>query len=180
MPLQLNSRGDVVREGIRQLECAALPTGLEWHVWWQEWSRHVEQKDGWERAIVDSITRLQKNQITLARMIRNYGDPSMLRYDSRGYVTGEESKDPAEFTREALSWFITQIRPALVTDAGQVRGGIPSWASILCRSVEGAYLQQARLGLELSAIRRKGYLTVNHSATVRNPDSFDQAGTETL
>lgn len=172
-------------EGLRQLEQACLPTSLEWHVWWNERQRFVEMTFGWERAICDSITRLQKNQITLARMVRNTGAAkSMIRYNSDGYIEGEEYRAPDEITREALVWFITQVKPSVVrtTPSGDTIAapGVPEWAVILARGVEGCFLQQARLGLELGAIRRKGYLTLNHSATVKNPESFKDDGMEVL
>src|SRR6267142_292051 len=111
MPLQVQN-GQVVKEGIRALEQACLPSSLEWHTWWLVWQREVEQKDGWERALVDAVSRLQKNQITLARMVRNEGEgKKMIKYNSDGYVWGEELRLPDEITKEALVWFITQIRP---------------------------------------------------------------------
>jgi hypothetical protein len=171
--MQVPLHAAAAAEGLRRLEQASLPTGLEWHVWWNEWSRHVEQKDGWERALVDSVTRLQKNQITLARMVRLEGAAKpMIQYNSDGYVWGEETRWPDDITREALVWFITQVKPA-EKDA-------PQWAAILFKAVEGCFLQQARLGLELSAIKRRGYLTLNHSATAKQPDAFDPAGSEVL
>jgi len=155
------------KEGLRQLELTALPTGKEWRMWWNERSRFVEMTYGWERALCDAITRLVRNQLTLARQIRMAGEAKrMIRYDSDGHVYGEETRSPDEITREALVWFIQTIKPA-ERDA-------PEWAGTLFRAVEGCYLQQARLGIELSGIRRKGYLTLNHSATAANPEAFDE------
>jgi len=160
-------------EGIRQLELASLPTGLEWHVWWNERKAEVEMTYGWERAIVDAVTRLQKQQITLARMIRLEGSAKkVIRYDSEGRINDEEMKSPAEMTREALVWFINCVKPA--------QRDAPAWAEILFKGVEGCYLQQARLGLELDAIKRKGYLTLNHAATAPNMGAFDERFRETL
>ena len=96
----------------------------------------------------------------------------MIKYDTEGHVYGEETRTPAEITREALVWFLTVIKPA-EKDA-------PKWAEILFKGCEGAFIQQARLGLELDGIRRKGYLTLNHSATAPNPQAFDERFTETL
>lgn len=176
MALYTNSapkRSDAVKEGLRQLELAALPTGKEWSAWWRARKCTVEMTFGWERALVDAITRLVRNQLLLARQIRLTGEAGkVIRYDSEGHVHGEETRSPAEITQEALSWFITQVSPA--------RRDAPPWAEILFRGVEGCFLQQARLGLELSAIRRKGYITLNHSATVRNADAFKEDGTEVL
>jgi hypothetical protein len=41
-------------------------------------------------------------------------------------------------------------------------------------------LQQARIGIELGGIKKRGYLTLNHSATAPNPQAFDERFTETL
>lgn len=180
MPI-VNHQHAAAAEGLRQLELACLPTSLEWHVWWLEWSRHVEQKDGWERAIVAAVTRLQKNQITLARMIRNEGAAKkMIRYNSDGYVWGEETRTAGEITREALVWFLSTIRPTAFDKNDTPQPGLPGWAPILFKAVQGCFLQQARFGLELDAVRKKGYLTLNHSATAPNPEAFDERFTETL
>lgn len=173
VPRQVGDRTELAREGIRALEQAALPTGKEWRMWWNEVSRHMEMTYAWERAIRDAITRLVRNQLTLARQIRLESEAKrVIRYDSEGHVYGEESRTPEDITREALVWFITQIRPA-ANDA-------PEWAKFLFRAVEGCYLQQARLGIELAGIKRRGYLTLNHSATVKNPDAFKDNGIEEL
>lgn len=160
-------------EGLRQLEISAFPTGSEWQYWWRERSQLVEMQYAWERALVDAITRMVKNNLTLARQVRLEGAAKrVVRYDSNGHVYGEESRTPADITREALVWFIAEIKPA--------QKDAPKWAEILFKACEGAFIQQARLGLELTAIKRKGYLTINHSATVKNPDSFNDDGTEQI
>lgn len=172
-PVALSQREAATAEGIRQLELACLPTSLEWHTWWNEWKGSMEMTYAWERALVDAITRLQKNQITLARQIRMEGAAKkMIRYDSEGHVYGEETRMPDEITREALVWFITQIKPT--------QKDAPEWAQTLFKAVEGCYLQQARLGIEQAAIKRRGYLTLNHSATAPNPQAFDERFRETL
>ena len=84
-----------------------------------------------------------------------------VKYDSDGHVYGEETRWPDEITREALAWFINVIN--------STKRDAPAWAQQLFKAVEGCYIQQARLGLELSAVRRKGYLTLNASATKRVP-----------
>jgi hypothetical protein len=153
-------------EGIRQLELACLPTSLEWHIWFQHWKRHVEQKYPWERALVDAVSRLQKNQITLARSIRfEGGAKKMIQYDDAGHVWGEDAKMPDEFTREALVWFLQNIRPVFFGKNGRFREDIPEHVEVLVKAVQGCYLQQARLGIEQTAIKKRGYLTVNASAT---------------
>jgi hypothetical protein len=158
----LSQREAATAEGIRQLELACLPTSLEWHIWWNEWVARMEMKLAWERAIVDAVTRLQKNQITLARMVRYEGAAKkMIRYTSEGAVWGEETRSADEITREALVWFINVINP--------VKRDAPEWAQQLFKAVEGCYLQQARLGIELAAVKRRGYLTLNASATKRLP-----------
>ncbi len=162
-----------VSEGLRRLEMASLPSSLEWHVWWNEWQRHMELKEGWERAIVDAISRLQKNQITLARMIRMEGAAKkMIRYNSDGHVWGEETRSPEDITGEALAWYITQINPS--------KRDAPEWAQHLFRAVEGCYIQQARLGIELTGIKRLGYKTLNASATAPSPLSFPEGGNEVI
>ena len=161
------SRANAAQEGLRQLELACLPTSLEWKVWFDSWRAEMEMKFPWERAIVDAVARLQKNQITLARMIRNEGAAKkMIKYDSDGHVWGEEFKQPDEITREALVWFINVVNPT--------KKDAPEWAKHLFRAVEGCYLQQARLGIELAGVKKKGYLTLNHSATAPNPEAFDE------
>src|SRR5438552_2973381 len=160
--MRLSGQQAAAAEGLRQLELAALPTGKEWKTWWNEWQHHMEMKFGWERAIVDAVTRLIRNQLTLARMIRNAGAGRMVvKYDSDGHVYGEETRWPDAITREALAWFINVISPT--------KRDAPAWAQQLFKAVEGCYIQQARLGIELSAVRRKGYLTLNASATKRIP-----------
>ena len=108
--MRLSDQHAAAAEGLRQLELAALPTGKEWKTWWNEWQHHMEMKFGWERAIVDAVTRLIRNQLTLARIIRNTGAGRMaVNYDSDGHVYGEETRWPDEITREALVWFINVI-----------------------------------------------------------------------
>ena len=110
--MRLSGQHAAAAEGLRQLELAALPTGKEWKTWWNEWQHHMEMKFGWERAIVDAVTRLIRNQLTLARMIRNAGAGRMVvKYDSDGHVYGEETRWPDAITREALAWFINVISP---------------------------------------------------------------------
>lgn len=157
-------------EGLRQLELACLPTSLEWKVWWNHWSREIEMKYPWERALVDCVARLQKNQITLARQIRGEkAGKKMIQYNSEGYVWGEETRAPDEITREALVWFLSTIRPVFYTKHDKLQPGIPEHVGVLARAVQGCFIQQARFGLELSAVKRKGYLTINHSAKMRLP-----------
>lgn len=150
----------------RDLSLAAFPTGLEWHVWWNRWERDVEQKEPWERALIDAVTRLVRNNLTLARMVRFEGEGGkrMIRYNSEGHVWGEETRNPGDITREAFVWFLRHIKPT--------EKGAPAWAHILFKGVEGCYLQQSRLGNELDGIKRKGYGMVNVSATQR-PDRFE-------
>lgn len=173
MPLQINNHGDVVKEGLRALEQAALPTGKEWSYWWREVKRHMEMKYAWERALIDGVTRLVRNNLTLARMIRLEGEAKrVVKYDSEGHVYGEESRSAAEITREALMWFLKVIKPT--------QRDAPRWAEMLFKAVEGCFIQQARLGLEVEGIKRRGYLTLNHSATAPNMQAFDDRFTETL
>lgn len=156
-----------VQEGLRQLEMASLPTSKEWAYWWREKSRHVEMTYGWERALIDAVTRLVRNNLTLARMIRWENEAKqMIRYDSDGHVWGEGATDPAMFTKDALAWYLNVINP-------QGRFA-PPWAQFLYKAVEGCYIQQARTGLELSGIKRRGYLTLNASAQAPNPQAFDE------
>lgn len=160
--MRLSDQHAAAAEGLRKLELAALPTGKEWAEWWRFHWRQMEMKFGWERAIVDAVTRLIRNQLTLARMIRNTGAGKMVvKYDSDGHVHDEGTRWPDEITREALAWFINVINPT--------KRDAPAWAQQLFKAVEGCYIQQARLGIELSAVRRKGYLTLNASATKRIP-----------
>lgn len=167
------AREAAAQDGLRQLELAALPTGKEWAYWWRERSQLVDMTYAWERALIDGITRLVKNQLTLARMMRLTGEARrVIKYDSEGHVYGEETRSPAEITREALVWFLTQIKPA--------QREAPVWAEILFRGMEGCYLQQARLGLEADGIKRKGYLTLNHSALAPAPDAFHERGSEVV
>lgn len=171
--MEVDLKEAAAAEGLRQLELAALPTSQEWNYWWRERSQLVEMQYPWERALVDAITRMVKNNLTLARMVRLEGAAKrVVKYDSDGHVYGEETRSPAEITKEALVWFITQIKPA--------QKDAPGWAEILFKGCEGAFIQQARLGLELSAIKKRGYLTLNHSATVLNPDAFKEDGLERL
>src|SRR4029077_6731870 len=104
----MNAAIDNAKEGLRQLELAALPTSKEWSTWWRFRSREVEMTYGWERALIDAVTRLVRNNLTLARQIRLEGEAKkVIRYDSEGHVHGEESRMPDEITREALVWFLT-------------------------------------------------------------------------
>jgi len=169
--VNLAPRESAAAEGLRQLELACLPTSLEWKVWWNEWSRNVEMTHPWQRALIDCVTRLQKNQITLARQIRSEkAGKRMIQYNSEGYVWGEETRAPDEITREALVWFLATIRPVFYNAKDRLQPGIPEWAGILARAVQGCFIQQARFGLELSAVKKKGYLTLNASATKRLPE----------
>ena len=155
-----------MKESLRALEQAALPSGKEWAWWWRVRKRDVEMTYGWERALIDAVTRLIRNNLTLARQIRMEGEAKkVLKYDSEGHVYGESLMSSAEFTKEALVWFLQIIKPA-ERDA-------PEWAEILFKGVEGAFIQQARLGLELEGVKRKGYLTLNASATMPLPNEKD-------
>lgn len=166
----LTQREAAAAEGLRQLELACLPTSLEWKVWWNHWSRDIELSFPWQRALADCVTRLQKNQITLARMIRGEkAGKRMIQYNSEGYVWGEETRQPDEITREALVWFLSTIRPVFFDAKDRLQPGVPEWAGILARACQGCFIQQARFGIELTGVKRKGYLTVNHSATMRLP-----------
>lgn len=176
-----DGRLGAAQEGLRQLELAALPTGKDWRIWWNEWKRHVEMKFAWERALIDAITRLVRNNLTMARQIRLESEAKrVVRYDSEGHVYGEETRSPAEITREALVWFLNVIKPVLLKPNDEPQPTVPIWAKILCKAVEGCYIQQARLGIELDGVKKKGYLTLNHSATAPNPAAFDERFTETL
>lgn len=162
----LNGQEAAAAEGLRQLELAAFPTSLEWHTWWNVKKATMEMTYPWERGIIDAVTRLIRNQLTLCRQIRNEGNgKQMIKYDSDGHIYGQDAADPAEFTREGLRWYIAVIDP-LKKDA-------PEWAQHLFKAVEGCYIQQARLGLEQSAIKRKGYLTLNASAKIPVPSERD-------
>jgi hypothetical protein len=164
MNAALSQREAATAEGIRQLELACLPTSLEWQTWFVERSRFLTMTYGWERALCVAIVRLQKNQITLARMLRLEGTAkNVIHYNSDGYVWGEETRHADEITREAFTWFLNEVKPQFD------RADTPAWADVLGRAVEGCFLQQCRLGIEIAAIKRKGYLTLNHSATAPNP-----------
>ena len=63
------------REGLRALEQASLPAGKEWDYWWRERKQFVEMTYGWERALIDAVTRLVRNNLTLARQTRMEGGP---------------------------------------------------------------------------------------------------------
>jgi hypothetical protein len=167
------SRSKNTQDGLRQLELAALPTGKEWSAWWRHRKNSVEMTFGWERAIIDAVTRLVKNNLTLARQIRFANEAkNMIRYDGEGHIEGEETRWPDEITREALVWFINVVKPA--------QKDAPQWAEILFKAVEGCYLQQARLGLELSGVKKRGYLTLNASATAPMPNSFTSSSSENI
>lgn len=162
-----------VKEGLRALEKAAFPTGVEWNMWWREHNQRVAEHtaDGWEVALAHAVGRLFDNQLTLARMIRLEGGArDMIRYDSNGRVSGEETRAAEDVTREAFMWWLNMARPSLLVD-GKPEGvpGVPDWAVVLARGVEGCFIQQCRLGIEVTAIKKKGYLTVNASATKHMP-----------
>ena len=171
----------IVEESIRQLELSTLPTSKEWNYWWRVRSREMREGGmsyGWERALIDAVTRLVRNNLTLSRLIRLEGEAKrVFQYDNEGHVSGEESKSPLEFTREALVWFLRVVKPtAFDPETGVRRPEMPEEFELLYKAVEGCYLQQARLGIELTGIKKRGYLTINHSATVKNPESLDKNG----
>jgi len=161
-----------VQDGLRALEKASFPTAIEWNVWWRLHRRRIEtgETTGWEKALAHGIGRLMDTQVTLARIIRSEGDAKdMIRYNSDGHVYGEETKPADEFTREAFIWWLSQARPTLLNDDDSPKPGIPDWAATLAQAVGGCYIQQCRLGLEIAAIKKKGYLTVNASASKALP-----------
>jgi hypothetical protein len=183
--VQTAARPDVAQEGLRALEKASFPTGVEWNIWWREHRRRIEDgvATGWERALADGIGRLMDNQLTLARMIRLEDTAKMaIRYDSEGRISGEEVREADDITREAFMWWLNVARPALLKDGTDkpAHGYVPEWAATLAKAVEGCYIQQCRLGIELTGLKRKGYITLNHSATSPNPQAFDERFTETL
>lgn len=158
-----------VQDGLRALEKAAFPTSVEWNIWWRLHRRRIASGEttGWERALADGIGRLMDNQLTIARMIRAEGEgKQMIRYNPDGQVIGEETRSPDEITREAFVWWLNMARPALLVDGTTTcKPGVPDWAGTLAQAVEGCYIQQCRIGIELAGIKAKGYLTVNASAT---------------
>lgn len=176
--------GELKKDALRALEKAAFPTAVEWAYYWRVWSRRLEEEyvDGWERALMDGVGHLMDNQLTLARMIRLEGAAKpMIRYNPEGYVSGEEERAAEDITRDAFNWWLHMARPALLKDGtDQPKPGVPEHAVILAKSIEGCFIQQCRLGIELTGIKRKGYLTLNHSATEKNPLSFTDDGTEQL
>ena len=161
------------KAGLRALEQAAFPTAVEWDIWWREHNRRLEEgtADGWEKALAHAVGRLFDNQLTLARMIRLEGDAKvMIRYDSNGHVDGEETRLPDDITRDAFLWWLNVARPVLLQDGKtDPLPGVPTWADTLARGIEGCYIQQCRLGIELTGMKRKGYLVVNASATKALP-----------
>lgn len=166
-------KGELIKESLRALEKASFPTGVEWNIWWRHWRRRLDEQSvsGWEHAIVDGVGKLMDNQLLLARMIRLEGDAKqMMRYNSEGQVIGEENREPEDITREAFNWWLHMARPALLKDGTlEAQPGVPEWATTLAQAVEGCYIQQCRLGIELTSIKRKGYLTINASATKTLP-----------
>lgn len=162
-----------VKDGLRALELASFPTSIEWNIWWRLHRRRIQdgESTGWERALADGVGRLMDNQLTIARMIRAEGEgKAMIRYNPDGQVIGEEMRTPDEITREAFVWWLNMARPALLVDGTtDPQPGVPSWAGTLAQAVEGCYIQQCRIGIELGAIKAKGYLTVNASATKSLP-----------
>lgn len=163
-----------VQDGIRALEKASFPTSSEWNYWWRVHKRRIAdgEASGWEKALGHSIGRLMDNQLTLARMIRLEGEgKQMIRYNPDGQVIGEETRSPAEITKEAFAWWLNGgARDALLKEGtNDAVAGVPPWAATLAKAVEGCYIQQCRLGLELEGIKAKGYLTLNASATKALP-----------
>lgn len=169
--MEVDIREAMAAEGLRRLEMSALPTGLDWHIWWNEQlarKRLGATFDPWEQGLVDSVTRLVRNQLTLARLLRYQGGAkAVIQYDSDGQVQHEATTDAGEMTREALAWFIHAVKPG--------QKDAPEHLHILFRAIEGCFIQQARIGLEINAIKRKGYLTLNHSATVAAPSDKEIA-----
>ncbi len=166
-------RESAVKDGLRALELASFPTSIEWNIWWRLHRRRIMDGEttGWERALADGIGRMMDNQLTIARMIRAEGEgKAMIRYNPDGQIIGEEMRTSEEITREAFVWWLNEPRVALLIDGtDNPKPGIPPWAATLAKAVEGCYIQQCRLGIELSAIKAKGYLTVNASATKSLP-----------
>jgi hypothetical protein len=155
------------------LEKAAFPTSVEWITWWAYHRRRVSrcESSGWERALADAIGRLMDNQLTLSRQIRLEGEgKAMIRYNADGYVSGEEERSPDDITRDAFNWWLNMGRPALLVDGtDRAKPEVPAWAATLAKAVEGCYIQQCRLGIELTGIKAKGYLTLNASSTKALP-----------
>jgi hypothetical protein len=164
-----DGRQSAVHDGLRSLELAAFPTSVEWHIWWKLHRHRIAtgESTGWERALADGIGRLMDNQLTVSRLIRAEGEgKQMIRYNPDGQVIGEELRSPDEVTREAFVWWLNMARPALLKDGTtDLQPGVPPWAGTLATAVEGCFIQQCRLGIELTGIKAKGYLTVNASAT---------------
>lgn len=167
--MRVDERGELTKDGLRALEKAAFPTSVEWRVWWILHRRRIEdgEASGWERALADSVGHLMDNQLTLARMIRlEGGAKQMIRYNAEGFVSGEEMREAEDITRDAFNWWLNMARPGLLKDGtDKPKEGVPDWGATLAKAVEGCFIQQCRLGIELSAIKKKGYLTVNASAT---------------
>jgi hypothetical protein len=161
-------------EGLRALEKAALPTAREWMVWWKLRERRLmdEGTSGWESALVDGLGHLMDNQLALARRVRLEGaGKAMIRYDSEGRVSGEEMREAEDVTREAFCWWLDGgAREALLKPGtDDTQPGVPEWAGVMAKAIEGCFIQQCRLGIEMTGLKKKGYLVVNASATKSLP-----------
>ena len=163
------ARSEAAQQGLRALEKASLPTAKEWYVWWKLRQARLAEEGttGWEQGLVDGVGHLMDNQLTVARMIRCEGEgKQMIRYDSEGRISGEELRSPDEITREAFMWWLNGPRNALLVEGSdRTAPGVPDWAGTMAKAIEGCFIQQCRIGLELNGIKKKGYLTVNASAT---------------
>jgi len=166
-------RGELVKDGLRALELAAFPTSVEWNIWWRLHRRRIEDGEttGWEKAIAHAVGRLMDNQLTLARQIRMEGGAKqMIRYNSDGQISGEEMRSAEDITREAFMWWLNVPRAILLKDGtDKPQPGVPDWASTMAKAIEGCYIQQCRIGREITAIKKNGYLTLNASATAPLP-----------
>src|SRR5438034_6796497 len=145
----------------RPMWLSSLPTALEWEIWFKGWSEQITEPIPAERFLVDAILKLQTTYITLARQLRitnnvtNTGSNVVLRYDSDGYVFGEESKSPVAFATEALAFF-AKYKPQL-DKSFAARPEI----AILLKATEGLAIIAVRLANEIEGVKKHGYVAVN-------------------
>ena len=119
---------------------AAFPKAVEWHVWYEHWSRQLGALQPVERFLVDATMRLQQTWVKMARALRK---------------DGIDVKTACEVTEEAFAWYERNR-----TSDDRIRD-LDARLLIMFKALDGAYSVAHRLAQELRQVHEKGWLLLD-------------------
>jgi hypothetical protein len=125
---------------------AAFPKAVQWHVWYEHWSRQIGSLQPCERFLVDATMKMQQTYVKMARALRK---------------DEIDVKTAMEVTEEAHAWY-ERNRPTNESIAGLDRRLL-----IMFQALDGAYSVAWRLAQELRQANDRGYLLLDTAAERR-------------